>query len=910
MFLYPWVLAEAQAFPFWAPVAAELRLLGLGRPTVGVLDSGGERLSAALEAHVLPRAPGLSLDGLRQLRDQAWFALGSRLADGGAAAEDPLARRQPVLRRSLAEHLGDLARQLLEPRGGRVGLRHGDDPAEVAARFRWLSLCMPPDLLVAALSHDCGWLPSEDAVELLTPQLAQLLSQPCAETHLHAGSATPFGLLWSGLLRGLSDQPPLPSELGGVLPSAPEGEAARLLLLSAASTRVLLAAFLLWRTRGSRPEVRKFAHFSVGNEAPLFTDIAPRLGYSGSRIDAYRSLLQLLQALYFGSPAAAQRQGLCRELTSQRAQALYRALIGPPPRLAAKQARSARAAFARDPLSCEQPGLWSAARTTPPELLFAYRGLSYLSQEGRDDSDFATLFWQYQRVRCQVYRSLTEAPGTPGLDWFGRFFERIRPLRRAIADQLVAVALSGQSRDLQLGALEVRTAPEKSRDKIRDLLRGVAQQAIDFEPTPGHPRPELGVVLHFKKERLRKTPQGGRPHADPRTGAYGVRYGAWFHERLQEATAIGATLSNQPELLLLLRGIDIASAELSQPTWVALPLFFQVRRDANRAAAKLASSRPGWRVPPLRTTLHAGEDFRRLVEGLRRIAEPIESGLLRAGDRLGHAVALGTAVETEEDRRIAQPCEERLDDLLWELDLYRRAVLPDDVSRLEYVRFAVRELGRRIYEDEVTAESLLLARRLRHDPQVLQRLGFPFARGPQPDRASGSATGGLALLQRFLRDADVYLRGQEPIEVRCDGREKKALLGMQRYLRQELGRLEITVESNPSSNLLIGDTGTFEQIPALRLQPVRPAPSSDAARGSPAEPPVLVSLNTDNPLTFASCLADEFAHTYFALIRLGVGAAEALAWLDRAREVGWRSRFTLRQSTDLPALAALLPPRS
>lgn len=905
-------MAEAQAFPFWAPVAAELRLLGLGRPTAGVLDGAGERLSAALEEYVLPRATGMSPDVLRQVRDQAWFAPGLGHSGGWATGGDRLAARATVVRRTLGEHLAELSRQHLQPRGGRVGLRQGEDPGEVAARFRWLSLCLPADLLVAALSQDCGWLPSEDSVELLTPQLAQLLSQPCAETHLHAGSSVPFGILWSGLLRGLADDPPQASELKRALPSAPDGESGRLLLLSAASCRVLLAAFLLWRTRGGNPTVRSFADFALGGTSPLYCGIAPRLSHAGSPIDAYRSLMQSLQALFFGSPTAAKQLGLCQELTSARAQALYRALIGPAPTLEPKLARSARAAFARDPLSCEQPGPWSAAITTTPELLFSFRALTYLSQEGARDTDFATLFWQYQRVRCQIFRSLTESPGTPGLEWFGRFFERIKPLRRAVVDQLVSVALLGQSRDLHLGALELRTAPEKNSAKIRDLVRQVAQQAADFEPAPGLPRPEVGLVLHFKKERLRKTPQGPRPHADPRTGAYGTRYGAWFYERLQEATAICTALGNQPELLLVLRGIDIASAELAQPTWAALPLFFLVRRGANRAAAALARMRPSWRVPPLRTTLHAGEDFRRLAEGLRRIAEPIEHGLLAPGDRLGHAVALGTDVRTERDRHIAQPCEERLEDLLWEFDLYGRARLPCDASRLEYVRSQVTTLGRIIYGDEVTTESLLWARRLRHDPQVLRRVGFPFARAVQPERSSEKAGVALSLLRRYLRDPEVYLRGQEPIEVHCDEREALALQGMQQYLRRELGRLEITVESNPSSNLLIGDTSSLEEIPALRLQPILTTNHTSAhatERTDATAPPVLVSLNTDNPITFASCLADEFAHTYFAMLRLGVGAEAGLRWLDRAREVGWRSRFTLRQSTDVGTLLSLLPMR-
>ena len=64
----------------------------------------------------------------------------------------------------------------------------------------------------------------------------------------------------------------------------------------------------------------------------------------------------------------------------------------------------------------------------------------------------------------------------------------------------------------------------------------------------------------------------------------------------------------------------------------------------------------------------------------------------------------------------------------------------------------------------------------------------------------------------------------------------------------------------------------------------------------------MISVNDDDPITFATRLADEYAHIYFALLRRGVATDAALAWLDEVREDGWRSRFTLAMSTDDEAL--------
>ncbi len=348
----------------------------------------------------------------------------------------------------------------------------------------------------------------------------------------------------------------------------------------------------------------------------------------------------------------------------------------------------------------------------------------------------------------------------------------------------------------------------------------------------------------------------------------------------------------------MLRGIDVANVELAVPTWPLVPLFHRVREAARRASARLARFRPGWEAVPLRVTVHVGEDYRRLVEGLRRIHEPIAFGMVALGDRLGHAVALGEDPErwVASARVVVQPAEERLDDLLWELERYRKREIP---RRHRAPRIRARRgdrAGRRIYDgpDRRDLDDLLEARLLRHQPRWLERVGYPFIRARSFKRVPAQ------LFYRYLTDPDVFDRGQRPTEVHADAGETLMLRGAQRWLRGELGKREITVEANPSSNLLIADYLTLEEHAAFRLQPL-------PHMGEPDGGPVLVSVNTDNPVTFASTLADEFAHVYFALLGRGVPADQALAWLDRARENGHLSRFTLRASADRDALRDVAP---
>jgi hypothetical protein len=142
----------------------------------------------------------------------------------------------------------------------------------------------------------------------------------------------------------------------------------------------------------------------------------------------------------------------------------------------------------------------------------------------------------------------------------------------------------------------------------------------------------------------------------------------------------------------------------------------------------------------------------------------------------------------------------------------------------------------------------------------------------------------------------------QPIAVVLDDNEIAMLVEAQRWLRQLLGRMENTIESNPSSNLLTSDLSVLGEHPALQLtlgtSARRPLRLARVASRSSQNAPLLVSINTDDPITFATRLADEYAYLYFALLQKKYTAQEALAWVERVRMAGWRSRFTIPASSD------------
>lgn len=871
---YQRLVASAEAWPLSSEAAYRQRTLHLGFSAVGLLDKGTQRLAEALEEHLRPRAGGMSLETLRGLRDHAWFRAGGDSRGSGAPV--PLAGYARTLAERYLACDGHQLSLRYETRGGR------SDQPERVEHWRWLSLRLPPDLLIAALHAGRGDEPPASHVSLVTSHLRDILSAPVAEGHLHAGAAFSFSQLWTLWMGWLPEEGPDLTRLrrGDSYPFG-SVQGFMSMLHAAAAARLLLAAFLQQREEGwGSPDFAGYCGQGLHR-------LAQRTPWANGPTALYRECRQALRRLVTGS--SEQSLAIARQL--------YRTLVGKAP--ASHPPSHPHDIQAQDPL-CR----WLPARPglAEPETRFSTRGLLYLLGPGREDTTFATVFWQYQRVRCQAYAFLTEEPGTAGLDWFQRHYRRLSALRGPLDARLYSSALALDGEGLNLRSLEVRTTPGSSWEEIQQEILQLARSGREYgagRERPLQSPPELGLIFHFIKERENARGRGNRPqlHANPAGSSTGHRFGAWYVDRCRQANAIAFALERTPELLLLLRGVDMASAELATPTWVTLPLISRLRAASEKAAATLRLRRPRWQVQPLRVTCHAGEEFRRLDEGLRRIHELLDFGALRSGDRIGHGLALGVDVArwVARVRRVVQPAEERLDDLVWELDLYRSGVLSMGGSRIERVRGEALALSRAIHGrggDDL--DTLIEARRLRHRPELLARLGFPWRTSmlaaPHP---------AVRLLWRHLTDVDVFQRGQRPIETWLDESDRAFLEAAQSWIRTLLREQEITIETNPSSNLLIADMSRLEEHPML---PLREALSVEAAAG---QAPLILSINSDDPITFATRLADEYAYTYFALLRGGRTASEALRLMDTLRGNGWRSRFTLEASAAPDILQAL-----
>lgn len=891
------VAAEIAAFPFASAAALELCPIQLD-PS---LDSGvTPALWRRAEMALLGSFPAFSVDEIVGLRDRLWF----QERNPRPLPLHTLLRR--LARDSLKEQ-GPVARPELPP------AEYGDveDPNVRGAlsrrAWRWLSLAMPADLLLGALgTAERG--PSR--VDAITSVLdTHLRDAGFAETHLHIGAALDFELLWAAAMRGIASWNTNYAAFRS--PGAELGEGIEIphWLIRAALARLLLAGYL------KRPRTNLLAWI----HGPLRRAVTKHGGPCG-----FSMLLAALAEVERG------RLDLTPECRFAALQGLYAVLSGV--NAAPRHLRADPQTI--DPLAMALTGRPGWPPRTPEVQLIA-TALHYLEgceREGRCDPHFTIVFWQLVRIRSLFYRHVVHRPLTPGLQWFVRFYDRGRAARRALgAPALLESARRICGGDLGLRSLEIRTAPDENRSEQQRYVQAICDAAASWADgrvpfgrcfqtlgdEPGRSDDadrqgradtqrslEVGLVLHFIKDRGGGTMKGCPPahwhdcHANPERNHSGYRYARYYLDRRRGAMAVEWLLRHCPLSLLVLRGFDVCTDEVGIPSWVLAPLLQRVRRAAEEGARAL-DSWFGWSPPPIHMTAHAGEDFVHLLTGLRLLDEAVEVFDLGCGDRIGHGLSLGIDPVDWASRAGMVPVarEDRLFDLVWERQFYALQGQCSDPARLSRLDREIRRpcdiiFGRGCNGAYDAGDIEYLWEDLRN-PWALYSLGFP------DDRPSvcglhgcldwpGDVDRRMQLLHTYLSNPTVFQRGRELVWVET-APEAHALAGVQAQLRGKIGARGITIEVNPTSNLLIGDLNDLTRHPLWRLRPIRDSDGDS--------PPVPICVGSDDPLVFNSNLRLEYQNLCDAMILAGYSEEEIRRWIDRTRKSGMESRFTIASKT-------------
>ena len=512
------------------------------------------------------------------------------------------------------------------------------------------------------------------------------------------------------------------------------------------------------------------------------------------------------------------------------------------------------------------------------------------------DQVYDRLLLQYLRVKCALFRLLVHGPGERGLVRFLEHFSQIK-VYEPRSDRLRPTKPVEPGLDVR--STEYRLAPdawlrEIARERF-DQRRARSIEDRDADEQAG----EAAWLIHFKR-----APSGRRVPL----------YGRQIREMNAEARQVGNALEQDPRRLLRLRGIDICGVEERQPLWVSAETLRRLRTRSSDIAAR----RTGLHLQPLRLTLHAGEDFRWLTSGTRAVAEPFLWRLIERGDRIGHGIGITLKAGPWWRRHHGEVVSTKLIDRLLDLAFLATYTEGDDRSEAGCKRSFSK--GRTSKQDDwLRSKVVSTAKALdlpigcdddaAEDPVHVARAFWKALGGGLTRRLLGrrNPPGNGALLHErwlhaYLWSRNVQRRSEQELLLPVDETtwpERDLLRTARLRLVREVARWQVPIETNPSSNLVVAG------LDALASQDFL-AQTIHKKRSSGRET-IPWTISTDDPITFATTLADEYAYAWAGMVlrdKNPYDPAHARALLDQAADTSMRTRFTL------PELPSSARPRS
>lgn len=336
---------------------------------------------------------------------------------------------------------------------------------------------------------------------------------------------------------------------------------------------------------------------------------------------------------------------------------------------------------------------------------------------------------------------------------------------------------------------------------------------------------------------------------------------------------LAKSLANCRYLCERIRGIDACTQEIGCRPEVFATLFRFLRsfRPEDYWNGMLQAN-----YPTLSATYHIGEDFLDIADGLRAMDEALYFLDFRHGDRFGHALALGVDPVLHYRCKFNQsvlPKQDLLDNLVW---IYYRSselqvVIPETLRR--FIRTKTYELFDYIYRNEVPDRCYTL--REYYDSM--------FLRGDDPRCYKTGEYQAVEILDQYelfcenpIRDelhpldeyrknkrvSELYFLYQYSLPAKRRGQETEIwtidtayinlMKSLQKAMREYISRKGISIECNPSSNVLIGTFGSYQDHPILAFNTMGLGKDNSGTQ-------MHVSINSDDPGVFDTTVSFEYA---------------------------------------------------
>ena len=370
----------------------------------------------------------------------------------------------------------------------------------------------------------------------------------------------------------------------------------------------------------------------------------------------------------------------------------------------------------------------------------------------------------------------------------------------------------------------------------------------------------------------------------------------------------------RPDIMGMIRGVDACSSEIDCRPEVfacAIRKICMHRRDMN--------SLSDVKLPVMRITYHAGEDFLDPLDGLRAIDEVIRYCDMKSGDRIGHALALGINCGkwyAQKGYTVLMHAQELLDNLVWLYGAMRRYGIENRAAENEITKQFINLFSYiflssgSILLHTIGIEQYHMSLSLRgNDPDLYffnpESEFDQFAQAwssVEPWQVLGTPINRSDVLPSLLYHCYHYDYAMKKRSERIERYSVPqsivdAVTAVQEKMRYDIADKNILIECNPSSNFLIGTFKDYLEHPIFTFNNKNLFPSG-AGQDADKKPYLNASINTDDLGIFDTSLENEYAILVSALEKYNDYSSDKriprdciFAWLDVIRENGIKQAF-------------------
>lgn len=564
----------------------------------------------------------------------------------------------------------------------------------------------------------------------------------------------------------------------------------------------------------------------------------------------------------------------------------------------------------------------SCNRILTGERQFLFRAF-YLIYSGvidkKDMQTFEEMFYLYLLIKAQFRHELIQTNNRYGFKNFADYQDR----KDIIFDSLPMYAREAYNLSVidavnngNVKSLEMRTIPKKSfYDTVKKIVNTdnailslpKEEDSRSYEEFKQNFYDNCFYVFHFPKFPERKAlPKYRKSSLSWLNSPQNITV---RQDTKLQACAIARSFKENRNMVMRIRGIDSCTFEIPCRPEVFATEFRFLRDYVCTYFPRRRLSKRGIVQPKISATYHVGEDFMDIIDGLRAIDEALRFLEMQPGERLGHAIALGTDVNIYYDLKNSMQIltkQNYLDNIVWALNKTRSLDIDMGNTLIQKIKDTASELIFEIYGISYEIRDYFNSWKLRGDSPCLYRFGH-FNETEYTNRYSNSIKSQfkrhmiadyhhrkaldpirkneVAAYLYFLYHFDYSVRkkGAECIRIPVKDEYIALAKALQDGMKNEIASKRIAIECNPSSNVLIGPFDRYDKHPIFTFCPVV------TQKGKVCQ---FVSVNTDDQGVFDTSLEEEYALLECALRKQGYYSdIEIYDYLERLRQNGFAQVF-------------------